>query len=200
MTKIKICGLSRPQDIHDVNEARPDWCGFILNYPKSRRNVTPEKAAELIRSLRADIVPVGVFVDQPAETIIPLARENLLRAVQLHGRETPEYIRALQREIRIPVIKAFRIQSEADLRTAEESPADLILLDSGRGTGKPFDWSLLRGLSRPWLLAGGLGPDNLEEAIARFHPWGVDMSSGVETNGRKDREKILRTVAIAHQS
>ena len=200
MTRIKICGLTRPCDIDFVNEARPDFCGFVLDVPKSPRNISIAQLYELRRRLDDSIVPVGVFVNEPPERILPLAREQMLGAIQLHGSESAAYIRALKRQTPLPVIKAFRISNPEDLREAEESPADWVLLDNGAGgTGQCFDWSLLAGFKRPYILAGGLGPENLAEAVKALHPWGVDMSSGVERAGYKDREKILAAVAAVRR-
>lgn len=200
MTKIKICGLTRPCDIDFVNEARPDFCGFVLNVPKSPRNISLSQLYELRSRLDDSITPVGVFVDEPLERLLPLAEEQILGAIQLHGLESPAYIRALKQQTSLPVIKAFRISGPGDLKEAEESPADWILLDNGSGgTGRSFDWSLLTHFKRPYILAGGLGPDNLAEAIKALHPWGVDMSSGVERGGHKDKEKILAAVAAVRR-
>lgn len=200
MTKIKICGLSRPCDIDYVNEARPDFCGFVLGAPKSPRNITVPLLRELRSRLDGSITPVGIFVNDPLELILPLAKEQVLGAIQLHGLESPSYIQALKREISIPVIKAFRVDGAECLREAEGSPADLILLDNGTGgTGSSFDWSLLKDFNRPYILAGGLGPENLETAIKTLHPWGVDMSSGVESGGFKDKEKILAAAAAVRR-
>lgn len=200
MTKIKICGLSRPCDIDYVNEARPDFCGFVLGAPKSPRNITVPLLRELRSRLDGSITPVGIFVNDPLELILPLAKEQVLGAIQLHGLESPSYIQALKREISIPVIKAFRVDGAECLREAEESPADLILLDNGTGgTGSSFDWSLLKSFNRPYILAGGLEPENLETAIKTLHPWGVDMSSGVESGGFKDKEKILAAAAAVRR-
>lgn len=200
--KIKICGLSREEDIDYVNEARPDYCGFIINFPKSRRNVTPDRVRELVRGLDETICPVGVFVDEPVETIMSLASDGTLGAVQLHGKESQEYVVELKRRLaeaasgrgRIPVIQAFKILTAGDAVCACRSAADYILLDSGTGTGQTFDWSLAGEMDRPFFLAGGLGPENLQEAIRRMRPYAVDMSSSVETDGVKDRSKIIAAV------
>lgn len=200
MTKIKICGLSRPQDIDYVNEARPDWCGFIINFPKSHRNVTPEQVRALRAGLDPSILPVGVFVDQPAEEIARLLNSGAISIAQLHGREGPDDIAALRALAPgCQVWKAFQIRSAADLEAALASPADLVLLDSGQGTGQTFDWSLIAGADRPFLLAGGLTADNIPQAVAAVHPYGLDLSSGVETDKRKDRGKILAAVAAARK-
>lgn len=201
MTKIKICGLSRPQDIQFVNEARPDWCGFIINFPKSHRNVTPDQVRSLRAELHPDILPVGVFVDQPLEEIAALLKDGTLAVAQLHGQETPEDIAALRALAPgCQIWKAFKIRSAADLAAALASPADLVLLDNGQGTGQTFDWSLVQGVDRPFLLAGGLTPENIPQAIQAVHPYGLDLSSGVETEKKKDREKILAAVAAARNT
>ncbi len=201
--RVKICGLSRPEDIAYVNEALPDYCGFIINFPKSHRNVTPDRVRALAEKLDRRICPVGVFVDQPMEAPLSLAEDGTLDAVQLHGSETREYVEELKRRLaelsgkRILVIQAFAVRSSEDIIRAVESAADYILLDRGTGTGQTFDWNLIREVNRPFFLAGGLDPDNLAEAVGRLHPFAVDMSSGVETEKVKDREKILRAVRIA---
>lgn len=200
MSRIKICGLRRAEDMAFVNRARPDYVGFVL-WPNSRRFVTAAQAAVLRARLAPEIPAVGVFVDQPIEELLEAFAAGAIDIAQLHGHETPEQIRALQRAGGRPVWKAFRVRSREDLRRAEESPADLVLLDNGYGTGAAFDWSLLdRPLNRPWLLAGGLTPDNIAQAIRCFSPTGVDLSSGVETGGWKDEEKILAAVQAARQA
>lgn len=197
MSKIKICGLRRGIDVDYVNEAMPDYAGFIL-WPHSRRYITPAQALELRRRLNPSIPTVGVFVDQPLEEILAPVRSGAIDIVQLHGHETPEMVRLVARETGKLVWKAFKVRSEDDLSRAADSPSDLILLDNGYGTGQSFDWSLLsRPLERPWLLAGGLTPENIPQALDQLSPWGVDLSSGVETEGWKDREKILAAVQAA---
>lgn len=196
MSKIKICGLSRPCDIAYVNEAKPDFCGFIVNVPKSRRNVTPDTLRALRKDLCSGILPVGVFVNEPMETIVSLVQDGAISMVQLHGQEDEAYIAALRRQISVSIIQAFKVACPADAARAESSSADYILLDNGSGgTGQTFDWSHLSHVTRPYILAGGLGPENLALAVRTLHPYGVDLSSGVETDGFKDREKILQAVA-----
>lgn len=199
MTAIKICGLFREQDIGFVNEARPDYAGFILHFPASRRNLDPDEAARLRRGLSPDILAVGVFVDQPPETVLAAAAAADLDVIQLHGSEDPRYIAALRARCSLPVWKAFRIRSRADLLAAAECDADGILLDNGCGTGEGFDWSLTEGFDRPFFLAGGLTPENIPEAVRMLHPQLVDISSGVETEGKKDRSKILAAVRAVRE-
>ena len=195
-TKIKICGLKRPEDITYVNEAKPDYCGFIIEFPKSSRNVTGALVRELTAILNPDIIPVGVFVNAAPERVEELLLDGTIHIAQLHGQEDEAYIKKLKSLTDHPVMKAFSIQEKKDLDAAAASSADLILLDHGKGgTGETFDWSLLEGWTkRPYFLAGGLNPENIPEAIQRIHPWGIDLSSAVETDGKKDREKILQAV------
>lgn len=200
MTRVKICGLSRPQDVAYVNQARPDWCGFVVNFPKSRRSVTPEALRTLRRELDRRVVPVGVFVDQPVEAVAGLLNDGTITAAQLHGHEDERYVAALRAMAPGKEIwKAFVVRGETDLAAAAAFPADRVLLDSGRGAGKTFDWSLLKNFPRPYLLAGGLTPDNVARAVADLGPYGVDVSSGVETDGYKDREKMAAFVAAVRR-
>ena len=200
MTRIKICGLSRPQDVACVNQAKPDWCGFVVNFPKSRRSVTPDQLRSLRRELDPSVVPVGVFVDQPVEVVTDLLNRGIISIAQLHGGEDEDYTAALWAAAPGKEIwKAFQVRGPADLERATAFPADRILLDSGQGTGRTFDWSLLRHFPRPYLLAGGLDPENLPTAIRTLHPYGVDLSSGVETDGLKDFTKIQAAVAAARE-
>ena len=199
MTKIKICGLRRPEDIAYVNEAKPDFAGFIIDVPKSRRNVPREKVRELTALLSPEILPVGVFVNAPMETI-SLVTDGTLKAVQLHGQESQSYLEELKKQVAVPLIRAFSIRSPEDLTEAEKSPADFVLLDNGAGgTGETFDWSLLSSFDRPFFLAGGLRLENITEAVSRFHPYALDLSSGVETDGYKDKEKIIAAVAAVRR-
>jgi phosphoribosylanthranilate isomerase len=192
--RIKICGLSRPEDIEYVNEAKPDYAGFVINVPKSIRSVTLAQARELIGNLSHQILPVAVFRNNSQEEILEAARSGLFALIQLHGHEgeDEDFIRRIQREMGLPVIRAF---NEKTMDQAERSCADYILLDhASGGTGETFDWALAGAIDRPFFLAGGIGPDNIAEAIRHVHPWAVDLSSKVETDGRKDREKILSAV------
>ena len=187
MTRIKICGLTRPEDVRYVNTAKPDWCGFILKFPSSRRNVTPEQARALRAGLDPDIRPVGVFVDRPVEEVAALLNSGVISVAQLHGREDNAYISVLRTLAPGCVVwRAFQLRSQADLAAADASGADLVLLDNGRGTGQTFDWSLAGSVHRPFLLAGGLTPESIPRAVAALRPYGLDLSSGVETDGVKD--------------
>ena len=200
MTRIKICGLSRPQDVEYVNRSRPDWCGFVINFPQSRRNVSAEQARSLRAGLAPEIIPVGVLVDRPVEEAADLLNCGVVAAVQLHGREDGDYVAALRAKAPGKEIwQAFQVRGPADLERALGSGADRILLDGGQGNGRAFDWSLLRSFPRPYILAGGLTPENLPEAIRTLHPFGVDLSTGVERDGCKDFVKIQAAVAAARE-
>ena len=199
MTGIKICGLFRDCDIDYVNEALPDYIGFILHFPKSHRNLEPEQAGLLRQRLEPAIRAVGVFVDQPAGFVLDAARLAGLDVIQLHGHEDNAYIRTVQEESGLPVWKAFRIGRAPDLDAAAQSVADCVLLDNGYGTGEMFDWSAAADFHRPFILAGGLTPALIPEAVRLMRPVIVDISSGVETGRVKDREKILAAVRAAHK-
>ena len=193
MTKIKLCGLTRPCDIEYVNELLPEYIGFVFE-PKSRRYISPEKAEVLREHLDDRITPVGVFVDEKIEVIADLIKRKIIDIVQLHGNESEQYIEDLRRVIDCPVIKAFRIESEADIVSANNSSADYVLLDSGGGTGKVFDHSLLKDIARPYFLAGGLTPENAETAVKQLKSFAVDVSSSLETDGFKDKIKMTAFV------
>lgn len=197
---IKTCGMTRLEDIAAVNEAHPDMCGFIINYPKSKRSVSAEQQIELASRLDPTICSIGVFVNAPINQIVALTHIGSIQAIQLHGNEDEDYIAHLRKQCTLPIIKAFQIKNANDLAKAETSSADMVLLDSGQGSGKSFDWSLLKTFARPYLLAGGLNPQTIPEALNNLNPWGVDLSSGLETNGLKDREKIQCATAIVHQT
>lgn len=198
-TRIKICGLKRLADIDAVNRCRPDFAGFV--FAPSRRQVTPGQARELILMLDPEIIPVGVFVNLEPLKMAEIARFCGLGAVQLHGREGNDEIRQLRRLLPpdILIIKAIQVKSADSLAGSSEIPADLLLLDAfvpgaDGGSGASFPWSWVRDLTRPYFLAGGLDSKNVRQAIALLQPWGVDVSSGVETEGLKDEMKITEFI------
>ena len=201
MSKIKICGLSRPEDVAFVNEAKPDYAGFVIQVPKSIRNVSVQTLYRLRKQLKEEIPAVGVFVNAPLDLVVNLCRDKILSYVQLHGQENGEYIKRLKEQTEVPVIQAFSISSREDVQKAAASQADYPLLDHGRGgTGESFDWSLISHMERPYFLAGGLTSKNVGEAIETLHPFAVDMSSSVETDGKKDYEKIMAAVAAVRSA
>lgn len=198
MTRIKLCGLREPCDIEAANALAPDYIGFVMA-PKSKRYITSEKAAALKGLLAPGIQAVGVFVNEAPETVAALFRDGVIDIAQLHGDEDGDYIMRLRRLACLPVIRAFRISAGSDPAAALRSPADYILLDSGAGTGTVFDWNLIRKIERPYFLAGGLNADNVGSAIRALRPFAVDVSSGIETNGRKDKRKMAAFAAAVRK-
>lgn len=198
MTKMKLCGLRRACDIEYVNELMPEYVGFVFA-GCSKRYVSPEKAAELRMALHGSIVPVGVFVDENPTVIANLVNSHIVDAVQLHGREDEDYIHALRKLVNCTIIQAFRIEGEKDVEVANRSSADYVLLDSGGGSGEAFDWSLIKGINRPYFLAGGLTPANVRAAISELQPYGVDASSSLETDGFKDKDKMAAFVQAVRE-
>ena len=187
-TRIKICGLSRIEDIAVANELLPDYIGFV---------VMKLEAAELKRNLDKRIKAVGVFVDAEIDYIADLINCGIIDVAQLHGSESEAYIKRLRDRLAndigtapVRIIKAFNVNKMTSFEEAESSSADYIMLDSGKGTGVTHDWSRLKCLTRPYFLAGGLGPENVSEAIKVLQPFAVDVSSGVETDGVKDADKM----------
>lgn len=189
MTKIKICGLRREQDIRYANELMPDYIGFVFLKGKMRY-VTFEEAAHLRSLLDPAIPAVGVFVNEPVENVIRLLQSGTIQIAQLHGQEDEAYAEELRRAGDHCIIRAFAVRSSEDIHRAFAFPADYPLLDNGKGTGETFDWSLFQEQEKTFFLAGGLSPENVKEAIECFHPYAVDVSSGVETDGFKDYEKM----------
>ena len=189
MTKVKICGVQRIEDVEYLNAAKPDYAGFV--FARSRRQITKEQAITLRMSLDEDIPAVGVFVNELPKVAGYYGENNVVDLIQLHGQEDERYLSYLRQYTACEIIQAFPIQTEDDIRRAGESSADYILLDNKTaGSGECFDWSLIGKVERPFFLAGGLNQENIAEAIEHFHPFALDISSGVETDGYKDKEKI----------
>lgn len=193
-TRIKICGLFRPQDIGYANRARPDYAGFILS-PGFRRSIDRMQAAEFRGALDAGIPAVGVFADAPCGEILSYLNEGIIQMAQLHGDETEEDIRFIKACSGKPVLKAVKARKRADVDAWLESEADYLLFDAGAGMGKTFDWRLLADVARPYFLAGGLNAGNLTQALG-LRPYAVDLSSGAETDGIKDLEKMLAVTSL----
>ena len=210
---VKICGLRRREDAEAAGFLQPDLAGFILS-PGYRRSIDIEKAKTLRRILSPQIGTVGVFADASYAEIVRAADAGCISMIQLHGSEDETYIREITALTGLPVIKAFRIGGTEDLAAAAASSAPWVLLDSGSGTGRCFDWNLLdrflkdqaaehdRSLfpgGHRWILAGGLTAENVSAAVQRFHPDGVDVSSKVETGGWKDPAIMAAFLAAARQ-
>lgn len=185
--------MTRLCDIDAVNELRPEYVGFVFA-PGSKRLVTPDLAAELSAHLADGVAPVGVFVNEPIENVCRLTDSGVIAVVQLHGSEDEAYISRLRERFHGVVIQAFKIRSEEDVLKANRSSADFILLDSGAGTGQPFDRDLISSVNRDFFLAGGLSSDDVQSAIRRWRPYAVDVSSAIETDGVKDRGKMAAFV------
>lgn len=195
MAKVKICGLTTEQDIQLVNQYHPDYVGFV--FAKSTRQVTPLLVKELMRKLCPSIHKVGVFVNEKAQTVNEISKMCSLDIVQLHGDETPHY----QALIHTPTWKAIRIYNTESLKCCQEYKVEGIVLDTYSknhygGTGVAFDWCLAADMrcKSKIILAGGLNQENVEKAIKTITPYCVDVSSGVETDGIKDEEKIKQFI------
>lgn len=189
-SKIKLCGLRRIEDVDAVNRLLPEYVGFVFA-SKSKRFITVEEACKLRESLQESIVSVGVFKDNSPKEVESALDSGAVSVIQLHGREDSEYILHFKKKYGVQVIKAFGIESEEDVIKANESISDMVLLDApGGGTGTAFDHSLLKKMTRPYFLAGGLDPENVGFAIDEYQPYAVDVSSGIETNGYKDKAKM----------
>jgi phosphoribosylanthranilate isomerase len=205
--KIKICGVLREEDIEYINEARPDYTGFV--FAESRRKVTPAHAAKLRRRLAEGIEAVGVFVNASIDEIIALCRDGIVSLVQLHGTEDDAYIARLKEAAGgvqvIKVIKSAELLSLVEAGKTVAAGANYYLIDSGAGSGKTFDWNLLRPESpcaswlqssgKRWFLAGGITVDKIKQAM-ELNPFAIDVSGGAETNGIKDRNKIVQLTAM----
>lgn len=195
--RIKLCGMYRDEDVAAANDAAPDLVGFVSAFPRSHRNVEGATLARLSALVDDSLRRVVVLVDQGLRQAVAAADTAGADVIQLHGHEDDAYVRELRRAFCGGIIQAFRIREAADVERALASAADLVLLDAGQGSGATFDWSLVEGFGarRPYLLAGGLGPDNVGTAIEALRPWGVDMSSGIETDRLKDPSKMKAAVA-----
>ena len=195
MTKIKLCGLRRSEDILIANALIPDYIGFV--FAKNRtRTVSREEAEELKKLLIPKIKAVGVFINENPETVASLLNDGIIDLAQFHGDEDNDYIRKLRNLTDKQIIKAYKIKADDNFSDINNSLADYILLDSGTGSGKIFDWELLKNIKRPYFLAGGLNCANVEEAILTLSPFAVDVSSGIETDGFKDKDKMSKFVEL----
>ena len=189
MTEVKICGIRRQEDVVMMNECLPEMVGFVF-YPPSRRYVSFEEAYKLREGLDDRIRTVGVFVDSDPDTMVEAVDSGIVSAIQLHGNENEAVINGLRDRTDAEIIQAFIIRDEDDIRSANLSVADYVLLDNGKGTGNSFDWSLIDGMEREYILSGGLTPENVGEAVRMLKPFAVDVSSGVESDGCKDPYKV----------
>ena len=208
--KVKMCGISKVDTIPAVVEAKPDYMGLV--FAPSKRQVIVEKAKTLVEALHkqckeqnntVSIKTVGVFVNETLDNLVTIAREANLDAVQLHGDEDEAFIQSLKERTNVEVWKAIQIRSAADAEAWIDSSADMLLFDAYHkdergGTGDVFDWSCLDTFERPFMLAGGIDSTNVARAIRTVRPYGIDISSGIETNGVKDDEKITAFTKIVN--
>ncbi len=206
MVKIKLCGLTRLEDIEAANRLKPEYIGFVL-WDKSSRFVSRQQGAVLKKALLPGIKAVGVFVDEDPKTVASYLEEGIIDIAQLHGSEDRNYIRAMRRlSPDKEIIKAIRIEPESSLEDLlirfRGCEPDYFLFDSGTGSGQKFNWDRIKGveLERPFFLAGGLDPDNVAEAIGELGPYAVDVSSGIETDKKKDADKMERFVAAVRNA
>ena len=194
MAKLKICGLTRTQDVEAVNAVLPEYIGFV--FAPSRRRVTPKQAAALAEGLHPAIKKVGVFVNEAPQSILNLVHAGSIDVIQLHGDEDAAYLRELHKHTQVPLIKAVRVQSAEQVWAAAKLPCEFLLLDTYTkgvygGSGKPFDWRVIPAITKPFFLAGGLDAENIKTALTECKPYAVDISSGVESEGLKDKTKII---------
>ena len=200
MTKIKLCGLTRLLDVQAANELLPEFIGFVFA-PKSRRYVSPRLASTLKNNLSPKIQAVGVFVDETVERVAELLNDGVIDLAQLHGSEDDLYVERLRTLTNKPIVKAFSIKTNEDVTKASSSNADFLLLDSkSGGSGTEFDWELIKDFKRSYFLAGGLTPNNVARALELLHPFAVDVSSGIETNGIKDITKMTQFIATVRKA
>ena len=195
----KICGITRLEDISIINEVKPDYIGFIFT-KLSHRYIAEDTAIKLVKNLNPQIKKVGVFVDEEPKIIEKLASKLSLDVVQLHGNEDEDMIRTIKQQTNVQVWKAVRVKSLADIEKWQNSSADMLLFDTYTentigGTGKTFNWQLLKNVKRKFILAGGLNIKNIARAIRTCKPYAVDISSGVETNYLKDERKIKQLMS-----
>ncbi|GCL69837.1 tryptophan biosynthesis protein TrpCF [Veillonella tobetsuensis] len=206
--KVKMCGISKVETIPAVVEAKPDYMGLV--FAPSKRQVTVEQAEILVEELHKQCInhydtkvvkTVGVFVNETLDNLVRIADTANLDAVQLHGDEDETFIQSLKERTNVEVWKAVQIRSAADVEKWIDSSADMLLFDAYHkdergGTGEVFDWSSLDAFERPFMLAGGIDSTNVARAIRTVRPYGIDISSGIETNGVKDDEKITAFTKI----
>ena len=206
--KVKMCGISKVETIPAVVEAKPDYMGLV--FAPSKRQVTVEQAKILIEELHKQCInhydtkvvkTVGVFVNETLDNLVRIADTANLDAVQLHGDEDEAFIQSLKERTNVEIWKAVQIRSAADVEKWIDSSADILLFDAYHkdergGTGEVFDWSSLDAFERPFMLAGGIDSTNVARAIRTVRPYGIDISSGIETNGVKDDEKITAFTKI----
>ena len=193
-TRLKICGITNKEDAIIVANLGADALGFV--FAESKRKIIPEKAKEIIKILPPFITTVGIFMDTPLTEVIEISEFTSIDAVQLHGNETPEYCEKIKRKIIKSILITASDTKESLLSKMENYSVSAFILDPGKGSGKTFEWDIAKGIKKPLIIAGGLNPDNVKRVIRILHPYGVDVSSGVEKDyGKKDTEKVEKFIA-----
>ena len=198
MARVLICGIKSPEDVEIVNELKPEYVSFT--FFKNDNYIPYEKAKKLKQILDKNIRVVGVFVNENTKIVASAANSDLLDIIEFHGNEGPGEIERIKAFTDKPIIQGFRVKSIQDVTDAVDSPADSILYYSDKGNGVPLDWKMLTGITRPYFLGGGLTSANLEKAIKICHPFAVSVTTGVETDGVKDREKMETFINIARRT
>ena len=198
MSKIKICGIRRLKDIEIINKYKPEYIGFV--FTDSPRKISYEQAHELKNKLNPSIKSVGVFVNEDIDNIIKLYENKTIDIAQLHGEENESYIKNLKEKTdNIQIIKSIIINTDEDLNQYKHTKADYLLLDSGKGSGKTFNWDLINeNINKKLFIAGGLNSNNINQAINKFKPYAVDLSSSLEVNGYKDELKIKKIMEVVN--
>ena len=184
---VKFCGIRTMADADAVNDIHPDFAGFVFA-PGRKRTIDADTAVSLRNAIDPDIRTVGIFLDQPIREIVQIAGSGAIDMIQLHGSESEDYVKDIRTLTGLEVIRAFTVRTGDVLHSF--TCADRLMFDSGAGSGERFDWSSLSGIRRPFFLAGGLDADNVYEAIIEVRPFAVDVSSGIETEGNKDKTKM----------
>ncbi len=198
MARVMICGIKSPEDVEIVNELKPEYISFT--FFKNHDYIPYEKAKKLRQMLDRDIRVVGVFVNENTKIVASAANDDIFDIIEFHGNEGSGEIERIKAFTDKPIIQGFRVKSSQDVSDAVDSPADSILYYSDKGNGVPLDWRMMKGITRPYFLAGGLTADNLEKAIKICHPFAVSVTTGVETNGVKDRDKMDAFIRIARRT
>lgn len=195
-TRIKICGITNEKDAIMVSNLGADALGFV--FAPSKRKVSPAVVKKIIKKIPPFITTVGVFMNQPLEEVNKIVGQTSLDAVQLHGDEEPEYCNKVKRKVVKRILVTQKDTKESLLSRMEGYSVSAYILDPGTGSGKTFNWDLAHKIKKPLIIAGGLTPENVKDVVKKLHPYGVDVSSGVEKSyGKKDRKKIEKFIREA---
>ncbi len=196
-TRLKICGITNKEDAIMVSNLGADALGFV--FAESKRKITPERAREIIKILPPFITTVGIFLDAALKEVNEISEFTSIDAVQLHGNESPEYCDEIKKKVIKSILITATDTKEILLSKMKNYSVSAFIIDPGKGSGKTFDWKIAKRIEKPIIIAGGLTPDNVKKAIRDLHPYGVDVSTGVEMDyGKKDREKVKKFIEEVH--